>query len=352
MHQQGLLGDKTIPGDRSVFILRHIAQNFDGRKVILDLPQQVGKEDDEGEQSAEPDPRISQVACPETDPKTEKNRQAKNQRGMLVQNSHAGDQSEKQPQPRRAALGDAHGHGHTGHPKKRFKRIHGKKAVHGQVDGTEKDRGRGEHVSKPAPAEFAHHPGRQQNSGGSGKSREKAQRKERISEKPSRKPGDQRDERRLIDIAPGKVLSAGGVIEFISKITVAIGNEEVNRKRGHGKDSNERRGAYGPDARFDDPFRNRGVQCSVSGGELWIGPVKQAVFILPISHAGATMRLASPSMRRVRVTSASELGHSFDGWSLTWSCRERYFLTASQRKPAAPTSLQEHWPAQARRVRQ
>ena len=51
----------------------------------------------------------------------------------------------------------------------------------------------------------------------------------------SRGPGNDSDERRLIDIAPVEVLTAGQVIKFVSKNSVTAGGEEVKKQFCAGK---------------------------------------------------------------------------------------------------------------------
>ena len=51
----------------------------------------------------------------------------------------------------------------------------------------------------------------------------------------SRGPGNDSDERRLIDIAPVEVLTAGEVIKFVSKNSVTPGGEKVEKQFSGGK---------------------------------------------------------------------------------------------------------------------
>src|SRR2546427_2593258 len=81
---------------------------------------------------------------------------------MLIQNSHTSNSAKEQPEAKRAALDYADGYGQTAHPKKRLKGIHGKKAVHGQVNRTEEDNHGSEQLGEAPPAKFAHYPRSQQ----------------------------------------------------------------------------------------------------------------------------------------------------------------------------------------------
>jgi hypothetical protein len=45
-----------------------------------------------------------------------------------------------------------------------------------------------------------------------------------------REPGNEGNQRRLVHIAPSKVLSTSKVVEFVSKDAIARGGEEVDEK--------------------------------------------------------------------------------------------------------------------------
>ena len=60
-----------------------------------------------------------------------------------------------------------------------------------------------------------------------------------------RKPGDECDQRRLVDIAPGKVLAAGHVVELVAKKAVVIDARKLNEQLGGGEAREQRRGADG-----------------------------------------------------------------------------------------------------------
>src|SRR2546427_1481805 len=94
---------------------------------------------------------------------------------MLIQNSHASNSAKEQPEAKRATLDYADGYGHTAHPKKRLKGIHGKKAVHGQVNRTEEDNHGSKKLREAPPAQFAHHPSSQQHLGCSRQGRKETQ---------------------------------------------------------------------------------------------------------------------------------------------------------------------------------
>ena len=64
----------------------------------------------------------------------------------------------------------------------------------------------------------------------------------------TREPGEEGDERRLVDVSPGQVLSAGHVIHLVAEIAVAIGSEELKEEKCGGDEEDNRRpmGETGP----------------------------------------------------------------------------------------------------------
>lgn len=57
-----------------------------------------------------------------------------------------------------------------------------------------------------------------------------------------REPGDQRDERRLVDVAPGQMPAASQIVKFVAKKTVAIDAHKMKGKRKRGDSDEEARG--------------------------------------------------------------------------------------------------------------
>ena len=119
--------------------------------------------------------------------------------------------------------------GHAQHPQNRLERIHGQKIVHGQVDGAQQHRRRGQNLRVAAArrvpaqstrsAEFLRRP----------TTRERIA--ARASESPNRvarESSDHGDQRGLVHIPPGQMLPAGRVIQFIPKISVAAIPQEMN----------------------------------------------------------------------------------------------------------------------------
>ena len=58
----------------------------------------------------------------------------------------------------------------------------------------------------------------------------------------SSQPRNERDERRLVDVAPGEMLAAGDVIQFIPEIPVVIYSRELNDQLGYGEKREEQSG--------------------------------------------------------------------------------------------------------------
>ena len=59
---------------------------------------------------------------------------------------------------------------------------------------------------------------------------QQAQAEERFAEKMPRDPGDEGDQRRLIDVAEVEVLGAGEIIQLVAKDSVAAGGEEMKKE--------------------------------------------------------------------------------------------------------------------------
>ena len=116
--------------------------------------------------------------------------------------------------------GDAHDQAGNGRPEQRVEGVHGEQMRQGQRHGGQKHRQTCQEHGPAAAAQGARKPARQHDGGGAGKSGKQVQGPERRADGVLQKPGYPADERRLIDITPGRMLPASQVIQFIAEIAV------------------------------------------------------------------------------------------------------------------------------------
>src|SRR5439155_11321797 len=122
---------------------------------------------------------------------------------MFVEEAGAGDESEKEPEPRASAVQNTEDDGGAKHPEDRFESIHGEKIVEGQIDGRQKHEERSKELGEFAAADFAGHPAGEQNFGRGRKGRQKAERKERIAEERACQRRCKGYERGMVNVARG-----------------------------------------------------------------------------------------------------------------------------------------------------
>src|SRR5262249_12322049 len=103
------------------------------------------------------------------------------------------------------------------------------------IDGCEQHRESGEELREFATAEFAGDPGGEKDFGRRSERGEKTQREERIAEHRARERSHPRRQRRMIEIAPGRMFAACGVVKFVPKVAVATIEREVQQRGGTSK---------------------------------------------------------------------------------------------------------------------
>src|SRR5712691_325329 len=99
MNQQRLLRDELNRGNVNVLDAVHVAQDFEGGPVILNLPKEIRQENHKGNEPSQPNPSFRQVAPLAGNEQREEKAESEKQHRMLVQNPNARCQSEKEPQP-------------------------------------------------------------------------------------------------------------------------------------------------------------------------------------------------------------------------------------------------------------
>ena len=99
--------------------------------------------------------------------------------------------------------------------------------MHHEINRHANYRESGQNLCKNSAAHFkSQFPGKP-NGCGAGERGEKTQTRKPIAKKMSGGPGDERDQRRLIDISAIEVLAAGEVIKFVAKNSIAASRKQV-----------------------------------------------------------------------------------------------------------------------------
>src|SRR5271165_4918360 len=157
-------------------------QKLDGRKVTLNFPNEIGQEDQESNQAAEPNPRLHEMAALLREEQADEESETEDQRGMLVLEADTGDQAEEQPEFRAGAIENPQGDQNASHPDARLEDIHSQQAVQSEVQRGDDHGDAGESDGITAGAEFAGDQPGEQDLETSGDGRQKSQRGQRIAQ--------------------------------------------------------------------------------------------------------------------------------------------------------------------------
>src|SRR3954468_13607945 len=107
----------------------------------------------------------------------------------------------------------------------------------------------------------------------------------------SRKPDNERDERRLVDVTGVEVFGAGQVIELVAKNPVTIGNEQMKEQVRSGEEKHDDRSPPGDIHRLGLPKAAANVNDPVEG------PVDFSSIFRNKSDEPLPRRAPSPSRR-------------------------------------------------------
>src|SRR5215471_19682548 len=176
---------------------------------------------------------------------------------MLVENAETRDCAEEQPEARATAVEDTQNRGGRGHPEERLERVHGEKAIEGEIDGGDKHAESGEKLSKPAATQFLGDPGGNKHFGTGSQGWQEAKGVKRIAEKSTAQTRKSGSQGRMINIAPGQMLAARRVVEFVAEIPVASGKNQMEANSAQGQRVNRWRERPRGRARQIDMVRRR-----------------------------------------------------------------------------------------------
>src|SRR5216684_8444283 len=100
-----------------------VGKQFEKREVMLDVPDEIGKEYQESEQAAEPDPRLEEHGAMLGKQQAHDHTGGEEDDAILILKRHARDESEPQPQFLIAGLDDADQDQRASRPGQRFESV-------------------------------------------------------------------------------------------------------------------------------------------------------------------------------------------------------------------------------------
>ncbi len=111
-----------------------VPHELEKRPAVVDVPDHVRQEDQQGERPTEPDPRPREGAPLRAQQDADHEGEGEDGHRVLVLQAHAGEKAEPQPQPLVAGLDDADEDVRAPRPEQRLEGVHREEVVHHHVD--------------------------------------------------------------------------------------------------------------------------------------------------------------------------------------------------------------------------
>ena len=206
--------------------------------MVVNVPQEIGQENQEGREPAQPDPFVGEDAALLGEQQADHNAEAEQRDGILLLHAQARDNAEPEPVARIVALDGENREIGATHPQIRFETVGSQQAAVGEVLRRDHDRHRAEQKGESPSAKFAgenrglHHQKRRR------QRRDKAHAAQRVSQHRTADVDQEGNERWLVDIPPGEVISAGHVIKLVAEVAIAIVEVAVKEQFGQSNGQN------------------------------------------------------------------------------------------------------------------
>ena len=219
---------------------------------MLRLPQDIGQRDRQRQRGAGVEPRARQAAPQRRRDDADRERGHVEDDQILALEADADDGAEGEPPALVAAVDEAHEDPGAGEPGERLQAIGRQQHAAGQQRRREQNAEPGERLSEAAAAEAAGEIGGQRDRRRRRQRRDEPERRQRGPEQFEGSGGDQRDQRRLVDVAEGGMQAADDEIELVAKDVVMRVGDEVDEEarraepqRRRAGDSRQSRGPNG-----------------------------------------------------------------------------------------------------------
>src|SRR5205085_7221798 len=131
-------------------------------------------------------------------------------------------------------------------PKQRLEDVHRQEVSEGEIERGDHGAERGERLRESRCAEASRDCAGEEHERGVGERGNDANGEERCAESVSNEPGEKADERRLIDVTPIEMLTAGEVVKLVAKVAVLRDADEMNENGERGEHCYHRRNAVWP----------------------------------------------------------------------------------------------------------
>src|ERR1700730_8995784 len=211
-----------------------VGEQFEKREVMLDVPDEMGKEYEEGDQSSEPDPRFEEHGAVLGQQQTRDHAGCEEDDAIFVLKGYTCDEAEPQPQFLVARLDDPDQDQRASRPGQRFEGVHRDVVVHREGYASDNYGQCCERLGKSLSAEFAGDPSGKNHSARTGECSGGADGLQGVAEEQPRGSYDDRDERRLVDVAPGQVPAARNEEKLVAEISVEARGIQMDRELGEG----------------------------------------------------------------------------------------------------------------------
>ena len=181
----------------------NVVHQFEKGPVVVDVPQQIGEEDQKGCAAADPDPPIEENAALSGEQKTGDHAESEESDGILFLQPDAGHHAEPEP-IKRAALDGEDGKISATHPQIGFEAVGAEQASIGKILWGNEDGDSAEEKREAASTEFAGEDGGLHHEKGRSQRGDKTNAAERVSEDSAADVNQKRDEWWLVDVSPGE----------------------------------------------------------------------------------------------------------------------------------------------------
>ena len=158
MHLHHLLAEEGERGEGHVLEGRGVADELRRGPAVLHLPQDVGQEEEDGDQPAQPDPRLAEMPALRREQQAHEHPEAEEEKAVLVLQPEPADEPEEEPELRVAGVHDPHHDPGPQRPEQDVERVHGEDVEEEEIDRDDQGADRGQCLGVAAAAHLAGDP--------------------------------------------------------------------------------------------------------------------------------------------------------------------------------------------------
>ena len=198
--------------------------------MVLDVPQEIGQQDQKGNSTACEKPPCEKNFSLRCQKNSRQEGKRKHRHRVFVFHTQPSQYSKRDPKLRILCLNHSNEHKCASEPEQGFERVHCELVIDYEPDGYKGGNDRSKCDSEVLRSQRASQSCAEKNSSCTRQRRPENQRRKRSAQRIPRYPADQNDQRGMVDVPQIEMLATSQIVQCVAEVTIPGGGHQVEQE--------------------------------------------------------------------------------------------------------------------------